>query len=142
MAGAADMTARTRLAVAGVIAAYAVVVMVANARNGLLPSTFTRDWVLFGARNDFPGDFGRNVFSGSIGLGMLLLVVAVAVALTAGRPVARAVGATAVIFGVLLVALYDSDGNLLAARPAGAAVFAATGLFLLASPLMRAPVDG
>jgi hypothetical protein len=58
---------------------------------------------------------------------------------TAGRRVAGAVGALAVGFGVLLVALYSSSGNLLAAKPAGAAVITAVGLFLLASTLVREP---
>lgn len=134
------MSRPVRLGVAAIVAAYALVVIVANARNGLLPSTFTSDWVLFGG-GAFPGDFGRNVFSGSIGLGVLLLLLAAAVAVTAGRPAARLIGGLAVAFGVVLVALYSSSGNLLAAKPAGAAVFAAVGLFLLASPLASPPAS-
>ena len=131
------MSRRARFTLAGIVAAYGVIVVVANARNGLLPRAYTREWVLFGSSTDFPGDFGRNVFGGSIGLGVLFLLLAAAVAVTAGRPAARAVGAASVTFGVLLVGLYSSSGNILAARPAGAAVFAAVGLFLLASPLAR-----
>ena len=130
------MSKQVRFRVAAIVAAYALVVNVANARNGLLPSTFTREWVLFGG-GAFPGDFGRNIFAGSIGLGVVLLLLAAAVAVTAGRPAARFVGALAVAFGVLLVALYSSSGNILAAKPAGAAVFAAVGLFLLASSLVK-----
>lgn len=133
------MSREARLTVGGIVAAYGVLVIIVNVRNGLLPNTFTQDWVLFGGRTDFPGDFGRNVFAGSIGLGVLLLLLAVAVAVTAGRPAARVVGAISVAFGVLLVVLYDGGGNLLAAKPAVAAVFAAVGVFLLASPLVRVP---
>ena len=128
------MSRPLRFRVAAVVAVYALVVIVANARNGLVPTTFTREWVLFGG-GAFPGDFGRYVFAGSIGLGVLLLLLAAAVAVTAGRPAARILGGLAVAFGVLLVALYSSSGNILAARPASAAVFTAVGLFLLASPL-------
>lgn len=122
---------------AAITAAYGVVVIVANARNGVLSGSFTREWLLFGGGGGFPGDFGRNVFAGSIGLGVLFLLLAAAVAVTAGRSVARVVGGIAVGFGVLLLALFDSGGNLLAARPASAAVFAAVGVFLVASPLVR-----
>lgn len=129
------MSRRVRLSVAGIVAAYGVVVAIVNVRNGLLPTTFTRDWVLFGSGGDFPGDFGRNVFAGSIGLGVLLVLLAVAVAVTAGSSAARPIAAVAVVFGVVLVVLYDSSGNVLAAKPAVAAVFTAVGVFLLASPL-------
>lgn len=47
------------------LAGYAVVLGIANARNYLAPSDFTRDFVLFGGPTDFPSDFGRNLFAGS-----------------------------------------------------------------------------
>lgn len=130
------MSRRVGLIVAAVVAAYGAVMMLVNARNGLLPTSYTRDWVLIGGSTDFPGDFGRNVFAGSIGLGLLFLLVAAAVAVTAGSAVARIVGAVAVLVALVLLVLYDDGGNLLAARPASAAVLAAVGLFLLASPLL------
>lgn len=130
------MSRRVGLVVAAVVAAYGAVIILVNARNGLLPTSYTRDWVLIGGSTDFPGDFGRNVFAGSIGLGLLFLIVAVAVAVTAGRAVARVVGAVALLVALVLLVLYDDGGNLLAARPSSAAVLAAVGLFLLASPLL------
>ncbi|MEJ7704097.1 MAG: hypothetical protein WKF47_10665, partial [Geodermatophilaceae bacterium] len=87
----------------------------------------------------FPGDFGRNIFSGSIAFGVLLLVMAAAVWFTAGQRVAFPVGAAAIVFAVLLVALYRSSGNLLAARPGVTAVLAAVGVFLVASASARSP---
>lgn len=136
------MTGRVRVTVAVLVAAYGAVMMIVNARNGLLPTTYTRDWVLVGGSTDFPGDFGRNVFAGSIGLGLLFLIVAAAVAVTAGRAVARIVGATALLVALVLLVLYDDRGNLLGAKPSSAAVLAAVGLFLLASPLLsQEPAD-
>lgn len=133
------MSRQVRLVISIVVAAYGVVVIVANARNGLLPTTFTTDWVLFGGGGDFPGDFGRNIFSGSIAFGVLLLIMAAAVWFTAGRRVALPVGAAAIVFAVVLIALYRSSGNLLAARPGVTAVLAAVGVFLLASASARTP---
>ncbi|MGI8692573.1 MAG: hypothetical protein ACR2JK_06680 [Geodermatophilaceae bacterium] len=122
-----------------VVAAYGVLVVAANARNGVLPTDFTTDWLLFGGANDFPGDFGRNVFSGSIGFGVLLLVMAAAVWFTAGRRLALPVGAAAIAFAVLLIAMYRDSGNLLAARPGVTAVLAAVGVFLAVSASAPSP---
>jgi hypothetical protein len=135
MVGGSDVNSRTRLAVSAIVAAYGVLVIVVNARNGFLPTTFTTDWILFGGSTDFPGDFGRNVFGGSIAFGVLLLVMAVVVWLVAGRRVALPIGLAAIAFSVLLLALYRSSGNLLAARPGVTAVLAAVGVFLAASAL-------
>jgi len=129
---------QARLTISAVVAAYGVVVIVANARNGLFSTTFTREWVLFGG-GGFPGDFGRNVFAGSIAFGVLLLIMAAAVWFTAGRRIALPIGAAAVAFAIVLVLLYRSSGNLLAARPGVTAVLAAVGVFLVASAWARSP---
>jgi hypothetical protein len=129
------MSQRVRLSAAAAVAVYGLIVIVANFRNGLLPRAYTREWVLFGGSTDFPGDFGRNVFGGSIAFGVLLLVMAVVVWLVAGRRVALPIGLAAIAFSVLLLALYRSSGNLLAARPGVTAVLAAVGVFLAASAL-------
>ncbi len=138
MAGRIDVS-RARLSITIVVAAYGVLVVVANARNGVLPTDFTTDWLLFGGANDFPGDFGRNIFGGSIGFGLLLLLMAAAVWFTAGRRLALPVGVAAIAFAVLLVALYRDSGNLLAARPSVAAVLAAVGVFLAVSASAPSP---
>lgn len=132
------MTRKARLSISLIVAAYGLVVIVANARNGLLPTTFTSDWVLFGG-GAFPGDFGRNIFSGSIAFGVLLLIMAAAVWFTAGRRVALPIGAAAIVFAVVLIALYRSGGNLLAARPGVTAILAAVGVLLVASALAPSP---
>ncbi len=135
------MTRDSRTAFSLGVAAYGVLMIVANVRNGFLPSDFTTEWVLFGGGNDLPGDFGRNVFGGSVALGILILVLAAVMWLLAGRRAAWPVGASAVAAAVLLLVLYDDGGNLLAARPAPAAVIAAAGLLLIGSALGAGNVE-
>ncbi len=135
------MTRDTRTAFVAVVAAYGALMIVANIRNGVLPSDYTTDWVLFGGASDVPGDFGRNVFGGSVALGVLILVLAMVLWLLAGRRAALPAGAVAVAFAVLLLVLYDDGGNLLAARPAPAAVIAAAGLLLIGSVLGARKVE-
>jgi tellurite resistance protein TehA-like permease len=65
--------------------------------------------------------------------------MAAAVWFTAGRRVALPVGAAAIVLAVVLIALYRSSGNLLAARPGVTAVLAAVGVFLVASASARSP---
>ena len=68
-------------------------------------------------------------------LGVLILVLAMVLWLLAGRRPALPAGAVTVAFAVLLLVLYHDGGNLLAARPAPAAVIAAAGLLLIGSAL-------
>lgn len=138
MDGGDHVSQQLQRTVSLVVAAYGLVVIVANARNGLFPTQYTKDWVLFGG-GGFPGDLGRNIFAGSIAFGVLLLIMAAVVWFVTGQPAARPIGAVAVLFGVLLLVLYDDGGNLLAARPGVAAVLVSVGVFLVASTLA---VDG
>lgn len=124
---------RQRALAAGVVAAYGLILVVANVRNVAGPE-FTGDWVLFGSATDFPGDFGRNVFAGSVLLGVVVVALAAAMWLTAGRAPARVVGVGAALFALVILIAYRDGGNLLAAKPSSAAVFLAAGLFLLAAP--------
>ena len=128
-----EVDAGKRAAVAGVVAAYGLVVLVANVRN-VAGSSFTSDWLLVGGDTDFPGDFGRNVLAGSVVLGAIFLALAAAVWFTLGRPAARVVGSASVLAGLVLLVAYRGTGNLLAAKPSSAAVFVAVGLVLLAAP--------
>lgn len=127
------MTPANRTGIAAGLAVYGVLVIVANLREGLFPTTYTGDWVLFGSSTDLPGDFGRNVFGGSVALGVLIVGYAVAMWMLAGRRAALVTGAVAVAFAIVLLVLYDADGNLFAARPAPLAVIAAAGLLLISS---------
>lgn len=129
------MTRDTRTAFGMVVAAYGVVMIVANARNGVLPGHFTSEWILFGGANDLPGDFGRNVFGGSVGLGVVIVGLGAAMWLLAGRRAALPVGGVALASALLLLVLYRDAGNLLGARPASAAVIAAAGMLLIGSVL-------
>lgn len=67
-----------------VVAGYGVIVALAHRTAG-----FTGDenklFALFDQRNDFPGDFGRNVFPGSILLGIVFVVLGLAVAFALPR---------------------------------------------------------
>lgn len=119
-----------RLAVPLLTALYGALVVVANARNDPITTDFTREWVLFGGDSDFPGDFGRNVFAGSVALGVLFFVLAVTVWFTSGRRAALGPAALFAVLAGLLVLTYRDDGNLLAARPAAAGVMLAVSLYL------------
>lgn len=126
-----------RMVVAALPAAYGVVVAVANARNDVVTADFTprSDWVLFGGDSGFPDDFGRNVFAGSVGLGVLFVGLAVLVAVVGGTRVARPLGIVAGAFSVLLVLTFRETGNLLGAKPSAAAVLLTVALYLVASSL-------
>lgn len=72
-----------------VMAGYGLVIAAAHAGAGLIGDE-NGSWSLFDQANDFPGDFGRNVFPGSILLGLLLVAFGAAVVVGAGRlPVER-----------------------------------------------------
>lgn len=118
---------------AAVTAGYGVVVALAHTSGGFTGDAFT----LFEQRNDFPGDFGRNVFPGSLALGSLLVVIA-AVAWVAIGPLGsrvRAAGYGLVGVSALLLLTYRDDGLLigLGSRASTAAVLAALGLALTGS---------
>lgn len=131
---------RDRIVVAVLTAAYGVLVAVSNARNSWFTNDFTSrgDVVLFGGDSGFPGDFGRAVFAGTVGLGLIFVGLAAVVALGRREPrVTRGVGAVAAALSVLLVLTYREDGNLLGARPSAAAVLLAVALYMLASTLTQ-----
>lgn len=126
-----------RSTVAVIVAAYGAVVAVANARNPGLGRDFTRrdEWLLFGGDSGFPADFGRNVFPGSVALGIALVALAVLVALLAGRSRAWIGGGVAGAVALLLVVTFRDDGNLLGAKPSVSAVLLAVAFYLGASAL-------
>ncbi len=119
------------------LAGYAVVLGIANARNDLAPSDFTRDFVLFGGPTDFPGDFGRNLFAGSLALAVVLVAVAAATWFVGRRPAGRIVGIVSVALGVIGLFAYRADGNVLAARPAPLAILAGVGIWLIVTTTGR-----
>jgi hypothetical protein len=108
---------------------------VANARNGVVTTEFTREWVLVGSTTDFPGDFGRNVLAGTVALGVVVIGAGVAVLLTAGKRFARWAGLAVAALAAAVVLAYRDSGGLLGARPSAAAVLLAVALFLWASSL-------
>lgn len=128
----APATRRTApVIMAACLAGYGVVVALAHTSGGLSgDGTFT----LFEQSNDLPGDFGRNIFPGSIALGLLLVAVAVgAAALTRTRPqMTTGAGWVLVAVAAILLVTYGEDGLLvgLGSRATTAAVLAAAGLSL------------
>ncbi len=97
--------------------------------NALFATRYTRDLLLFGSGNGFPNSFGRNIFAGSVGLGLLIAAAGLAVG-AAPRRVGAVIGRAMVLFGLVLVVTFRSSGNVLAARPSSSAVLVAVGLAL------------
>lgn len=132
LAPAATPTPRRAMAVG--TAAYGVVVALAHTSGGLAgDGSFT----LFDQANDLPGDFGRNVFPGSIGLGLAFVALAAVAWIVSTRAgsAAAAVGFGLVGLAAVLLLTYGEDGLLirLGSRASTAAVIAALGLALTAA---------
>ena len=123
------MSNRARRATAVLLVVFGVVMAIVQSRNAVFATHYTRDLVLFGGGKDFPDSFGRNVFAGSTGLGLLITAAGLAVA-TAPRRIGAVIGWLLVLFGVVVVATFRSSGNVLAARPSSGAVLVAVGLAL------------
>jgi hypothetical protein len=88
-----------------VLAGYGVIVALAHREAGF-GGDENATWSLFDQRNDFPGDFGRNVVPGSILLGLLLLALGLAVAFGAPKlPDGQARVAGWALLGVTLLVL-------------------------------------
>jgi hypothetical protein len=137
--------ARTQSArtMAAVTAGYGVVVAIAHAGAGF---TGAGDWRLFDQDNDFPGDWGRGTFPGSIAVGLGFVVLGVAGWFAAERLAdrqRRLIGWATVAVGAALLLTYR-DGDLiigLGARAGSACVLAALGL-ALALPSSGGRPDG
>jgi hypothetical protein len=117
------------------VALFGGLVVLANAHNRVFASHPTTRWVLFGSSTNFPGDFGRNLFAGSIALGVLVVAAAGALLVLGGRSSARLPGVTALVLGAFFLVTYRGGNNLLAASPAPAAVLMSAGLVLLTAPV-------
>ncbi len=133
------MSDQARRATAALLIAFGLVMAVVQSRNAVFATHYTRDLLLFGGGKDFPDSFGRNVFAGSTGLGLLIAMIGLVVA-AAPRRIGALVGGAMVLFGVVLLATFRSSGNVLAARPSSSAVLVAVGL-ALAVGLSGAAVD-
>jgi hypothetical protein len=125
-----------------VVAGYGVIVALAHRAAGVTGDE-NATWSLFDQRNDFPGDFGRNVFPGSVSLGLLLVVLGLAVAFGAPKlPAAQARAAGWALLGVTLVVLVfvaapRSEGWW-GIRPSNIAMVMVAAFTLISPPLAEA----
>ena len=128
-----------RAAVSLLTAGYGVFVLIASARNDVITSDRTSDWVLFGSRTDFPGQFGRATFDGTIALGVLLLALALATWLTAGTSSAWWVAGVAAVLALVILVSFRPDRGFLGSGPGAGVVMFAVALYLAATTQSRAP---
>lgn len=120
----------SRRAVGASLVVYGLVVAIANSKNDVLADDFTRRWVWFGGDTDFPGDFGRNVFAGSIAIGIAIAAAGLVVVLIRSSKATRVVAVVLGVAGVAVLAAYRAGGGLLGARAAVAGVLVAAALAL------------
>lgn len=123
-----------------IVLLYGAVVAITHAGAGLA-GDLNASWTLFGGSSPFPGDFGRNVFPGSIALGALLAVLAVVVWLLADadQQVRVVCGWGLVVISAMLLFTYRSEGLILrlGSKATTASVLAALGLSLVPEPHPR-----
>jgi hypothetical protein len=126
-----------RAAVSLLTAGYGAFVVIANARNDVITSDRTSDWLLFGSRTDFPGEFGRATFGGTIALGVLFLALAVATWATAGKPSAWWPAGVAAVLALVILVSFRPNRGFLGSGPSASAVMLAVALYLAASAMVR-----
>jgi len=123
-------------AMAVLVATYGIVVAVTHAEAGFTGDG-NRTWTLFTGGNDVPDEFGRGTFTGSVALGLLLVVLAVAVWLLSGAADRTRTTGGWILVGVAVVLLFTYHGSGLAiglgSRAVTATLVAAAGLSLTAT---------
>lgn len=122
-------------------AGYGAIVALAHTSGGL---TGDRSFTLFEQLNDFPGNFGRSLFPGSITLGILFIALGAAVWVVSSRSASILPVAGYALVGVSAVLLLTYGSGLLlrlGSRSATAAVLAALGLSLSAAEGPSARTD-
>lgn len=121
---------------------FGVVVAISHAGAGLTGDG-NRSWTLFDGTRDVPDQFGRDVFDGSVALGLLLVAVGIVAWLIAGAEerVRTAVGFALVGASVVLLATYGPEGLLLrlGSGASTACILGALGLSLALSRVVTAP---
>lgn len=107
--GAREQSART---MAIVTVGFGAVLALAHAGAGFTGTGFT----LFNGTTSLPDDAGRNLFGGSIALGLIVAAIGAAGILCATRLAEsqqRVAGIALVVLGVILILTYRSDGLIL-----------------------------
>jgi thiosulfate dehydrogenase [quinone] large subunit len=108
-----------RIAVAGVLATYGLVVIALQREHPFLTASYPNS--------------GFALFKGAMALGVVIVGVAALVAATAGRAWGRAAGLALLALAVTVFVLYRAPVNVLSATPSTAAMLAGTSAFLLVS---------
>ena len=126
-AGAADGPVRAfqrsvgvgRIAVAGALAAYGLVVIALQREHPFLTASYPNS--------------GFALFKGTMALGVVIIGVAALVAATPGRAWGRPAGLALLTLTIAVFVLYRAPVNILSATPSTAAMLAGVSAFLLAS---------
>ena len=119
---------------AGVVVAFGAVMTLVHIGEGLTGTAFT----VFNGSTPLPNDLARNLFGGSVALGLIMVVVGLVGLLAARLPAqqGRVVGLVALVAGVVVAATYSDDGTLigLGATTSTACILVALGLALSVTP--------
>lgn len=139
---ASDLRPHSPKVLGAVMAGYGLVVALAHIGAGLTGDG-NKKWTVFATSTvskdkDWFSDFGKNVFPGSILVGVILVALGVVVALgllSSTASMARSVGLALVGLGTVMLLSYREDGTFigLGSKATTACVVAALGLSLLSS---------
>ncbi len=129
-------------AMAGATIGFGAIIAIAHSGEGFTGTAFT----LFTEPKALPNEFGRNVFTGSVALGLIVGTIGVG-AMIVSKVLAEAqqrmVGAALVVVAVVLMFTYDEGGLLigLGSSTTTVAVLVALGLGLAVAPTAGAPAS-
>ncbi len=135
--GARTQSAR---AMAWVTVGFGALMAIVHSGEGLTGTRFT----LFDGNSGLPDDLAKNLFGGSVALGLIIAavgLVGIAVSYRVQVPRQRFVGAALAIVGVIMFVTYGADGLIirLGSTTTTACVVIALGLALAIQPLQAEP---
>ena len=121
---------------------FGVLMVVAHVGEGLAGTAFT----IFGSGAPFPGDLVRNLFGGSMALGLVVAAIGIAclaVLPKVGATLSRRIGAGIAVAAAVMFLTYGSDGTAigLGSTTTTACVLAALGVALALVPRAELPTE-